>query len=68
MKGAGRYIDGMIGVLIVVLIATTAIIPETFSGLADLETDVNVPAWVSGVLITVAGAGFLYLIWKVFSF
>ena len=62
---ADKYIDGLIGVLIVVLVAA-ALIPEVFTALVAVEADTDVPSWVGGTLITVAGAGFVYLMWRVF--
>ena len=65
-SGISGKMTSLVGALIVIVLAV-ALAPEMFSGVADLETDVNTPGWVPIVLYVIVGAGLVFLIWKTFN-
>jgi len=62
--GMTKAIYGLIGIVIVILIAT-ALAPTIFENTAALEADVNTPAWVSAILVVLAGVGLVIVFLKV---
>ena len=51
---------------LIVVVLATALAPEMFSNVAELETDEDVPEWVPVVMFLIIGAGLVFLIWRVF--
>lgn len=59
-------ISYLIGALIVIVMAT-ALAPEMFESVDDLENVTGVPGWVPTVLFVIVGAGLVFLIWRAFN-
>ncbi len=51
---------------LIVVVMATALAPDMFTNISDLEGDANVPSWVPTVMYLVVGAGLVFLIWNVF--
>jgi len=61
MKISGQ-VGKLFGALVLVLIAV-ALIPELFTSLLQVN-DSSAPGWLYISLVTVVGAGVLFLIWR----
>ena len=62
-KGLEGSIEKAVGAVILVAIVA-ALSPEIFEDLDGLSTATGVPSWVPTVLIIVAGAGFVFLVYR----
>jgi len=51
---------------LIVVVLATALAPEMFSNVAELETEEDVPEWVPVVMFLIIGAGLVFLIWRIF--
>lgn len=60
IEGKIEYLIG--GVIVVAMLAALA--PQIFLDLDTLTTATGVPSWVPTVLIIVAGAGLVFLVWR----
>ena len=60
---AGNSIGKMLGIVFLI-VAATAVAPEIFTNTAALETDTNTPAWVSSLVVLLAGFAIVFVIYK----
>ena len=68
-KKASAQMTGTMTALItglIVVVLATALAPEMFTNVAELETVEDVPDWVPVVMYLIIGAGLVFLIWRVF--
>lgn len=60
---AKNGIGAMLGIVFLI-VAATAVAPEIFSNTAALEADTNTPAWVSTLVVLVAGFAIIFVIYR----
>ena len=68
-KGALNVSTGMeyaIGAVVLVSVIV-ALAPTIFNDLANANFTGSAPAWVSTTLPIIVGAGFVFLLWRMFS-
>ena len=62
--GMSKGIYALLGIVILI-VATTALAPTIFENTAALEADINVPGWVSALMVILAGIGIIFVVLKV---
>jgi len=52
---------------VILIFVIVALMPDIFTEVATLESDANIPTWVSTIIGVVVAGGFVMLIWNLFG-
>ena len=65
-KGQGKMSASIYGLVatVIVIILVSALAPDVFTNLLNVNTTSGAPAWVGTVLTVLSGAAFVFIIWR----
>lgn len=66
MSGVTSKMNALIGSVIVIFLIA-ALAPEIFTELATLDGNADTPEWVGTVMVVIAGAGLVFLLYSTFN-